>query len=447
MVETMQKPYKPEQINQILNPIVKKWFFTRFKEYSLPQLYGVMEIHSILNYFLPHFKSTRNIQLSNYDFLPLDIKPTGHLAVRYLNEKNQLHSFIANNYRFKMILNKNNQKKKNKVIIQLPQKLERELLLKIHRFALKIRNKRGVGQRTIARKIKKEFGIDVSEATVSGWIHKHVVPFANEKTQFKPKPMASKGFLYDLYIGRNLSARRLSKKFNVSEKLIVDWLKKYGIKNRTHTESMNTQNIKEELANLRYKRPTTNYYHLSPEKAYILSVLSGDGYIDKYGIKFEIRNDEEFIREFSHCLEKVYGLKYNYKYKLKKNTFLLNVSSMMISKDLLRYGNFRTFSWNVPQEILNSNDKKIVSSYLRGIYDSEGSVSKYYISITSASYKGLVGISKLLRKLGIESRLKKSGYSALYISRKRNFLLFKDLVGFTIKRKIQKLEETYKRGW
>jgi len=46
MITRMQKPYKPEQINHILNPIVKKWFFTRFKAYSLPQLYGVMEIHS-----------------------------------------------------------------------------------------------------------------------------------------------------------------------------------------------------------------------------------------------------------------------------------------------------------------------------------------------------------------------------------------------------------------
>jgi len=46
MVERMEKPYKPEQINHILNPIVKKWFFSRFKDYSLPQLYGVMEIHS-----------------------------------------------------------------------------------------------------------------------------------------------------------------------------------------------------------------------------------------------------------------------------------------------------------------------------------------------------------------------------------------------------------------
>src|SRR3989338_2606710 len=46
MITTMEKPYKSEQINIILNPIVKKWFFNTFKEYSLPQLYGVMVIHS-----------------------------------------------------------------------------------------------------------------------------------------------------------------------------------------------------------------------------------------------------------------------------------------------------------------------------------------------------------------------------------------------------------------
>jgi len=46
MIEHLEKPYKPEQIKHILNPIVDKWFFTRFKEFSLPQLFGVMEIHS-----------------------------------------------------------------------------------------------------------------------------------------------------------------------------------------------------------------------------------------------------------------------------------------------------------------------------------------------------------------------------------------------------------------
>ena len=46
MITYLENPYKQEQIRHILNPIVDKWFFTRFKEFSLPQLFGVMEIHS-----------------------------------------------------------------------------------------------------------------------------------------------------------------------------------------------------------------------------------------------------------------------------------------------------------------------------------------------------------------------------------------------------------------
>lgn len=46
MITFMKKPCKPEQIKKILHPVVEKWFFTKFKEFSLPQLYGVMEIQS-----------------------------------------------------------------------------------------------------------------------------------------------------------------------------------------------------------------------------------------------------------------------------------------------------------------------------------------------------------------------------------------------------------------
>ncbi|MFW5746621.1 MAG: ATP-dependent helicase [Nanoarchaeota archaeon] len=35
-----------DQLDRILHPLVKKWFYGRFKEYSLPQRYGVMQIHS-----------------------------------------------------------------------------------------------------------------------------------------------------------------------------------------------------------------------------------------------------------------------------------------------------------------------------------------------------------------------------------------------------------------
>ncbi len=46
MLNYKNKPNTAEQINKILHPVVKKWFYSKFKEFSLPQLYGVMEIHS-----------------------------------------------------------------------------------------------------------------------------------------------------------------------------------------------------------------------------------------------------------------------------------------------------------------------------------------------------------------------------------------------------------------
>ncbi|MFH1590988.1 MAG: ATP-dependent helicase [archaeon] len=44
-----ETPNTPADLINILHPLVKRWFFSRFKEFSLPQLFGVMEIHSRKN--------------------------------------------------------------------------------------------------------------------------------------------------------------------------------------------------------------------------------------------------------------------------------------------------------------------------------------------------------------------------------------------------------------
>src|SRR3989344_4846621 len=49
MLEIKEKPDSSEALERILHPIVKKWFFSRFKAFSLPQLMGVMEVHSRSN--------------------------------------------------------------------------------------------------------------------------------------------------------------------------------------------------------------------------------------------------------------------------------------------------------------------------------------------------------------------------------------------------------------
>ena len=45
MIRQLKTPNKPVHLKSILHPLINKWFFKKFKEFSLPQLFGVMEIH------------------------------------------------------------------------------------------------------------------------------------------------------------------------------------------------------------------------------------------------------------------------------------------------------------------------------------------------------------------------------------------------------------------
>jgi ATP-dependent helicase Lhr and Lhr-like helicase len=49
MITRLEEPYKPVQLKSILHPLINKWFFKKFEKFSLPQLYGVMEIHNRKN--------------------------------------------------------------------------------------------------------------------------------------------------------------------------------------------------------------------------------------------------------------------------------------------------------------------------------------------------------------------------------------------------------------
>ena len=46
MLTYLKEPHKREDVLRILNPLVKEWFFSKFKDFSLTQLYGLLEIHN-----------------------------------------------------------------------------------------------------------------------------------------------------------------------------------------------------------------------------------------------------------------------------------------------------------------------------------------------------------------------------------------------------------------
>ncbi len=325
--------------------------------------------------------------------------------------------------------------------------LPKNKVLRIHSFVMKKR-KKGFGQRTLHRLVKERFNKEISENTLAGWIFCGNVPFGNEKTQFKPLPRPNKKELYELYIKQKQSAQRLARTYNVSTIIVINWLRSYNINPRTHLESMNTPNIKEELKGKRLRRPTKDFSKLTSEKAYILGVLCGDGYIRPGAIRLEIRYDEEFIKRFTECINTVYGLDFRYKYYEKKNSFVMSITSEIISKDLLRYGKFGAFEWGVPKEVVTSNSLDITSNFLEGMYDSEGTVGRSAIVLTSVSKKGVYGMCKLLKRLGIKSKVSiyKEKYYYLYIFRKERFKIYREKIGFTIKRKQEKLDSILANG-
>lgn len=45
-IKTMEKPFAASEVEHILNPTVKKWFYQRYPSFSIPQLHAVIPIHN-----------------------------------------------------------------------------------------------------------------------------------------------------------------------------------------------------------------------------------------------------------------------------------------------------------------------------------------------------------------------------------------------------------------
>ena len=202
-------------------------------------------------------------------------------------------------------------------------------------------------------------------------------------------------------------------------------------------------------------------FNLTKEKAYILGVLCGDGYIRISGkghflVGLDVC-DEDFADEFRKCLIEVYGLTPSKKVRYVQYTnfsdnpkprYVINLSSKLATLDLLRYSkSFRTKEWQVPKDILNGN-LDIKSAFLRGLFDSEGSVTLkkgggVYLSVCSGNRGPLQVIREMLKDdfdIGLNLVIVSSTFVRLKSVSYRNIKNFSNKINFTILRKKEKLE-------
>lgn len=253
------------------------------------------------------------------------------------------------------------------------------------------------------------------------------------------------------------STYSIAEKTGFNAETIRLYLKKLGVKLRCRREAM-----KLGLGKGRVKLLTMPHHLLptfskdTPEKAYILGVLAGDGFLvycqegkryRMYKVALETI-DEEFANEFLTCLHLTYGItpskrKIVEKHPGRKDRYHIALHCKAACEDLLKYDLFGTRRWNVP-EAVKSAPLDVKASYLRGFFDSEGGVSVkgHVIYTASVCAPGLRGIWGLLTDFGITAKIKQpfgKNFCLLKIFGRLPISLFAKHVGFTINRKKEAL--------
>ena len=203
---------------------------------------------------------------------------------------------------------------------------------------------------------------------------------------------------------------------------------------------------------MRIKELKPGFEQLTKEKARLIGHLIGDGCVFQsktdYNIKYEV-TDPELLQQFERDLVSVYGLPptkgVNPSGKTGRLIPLIRLRSKRAFEDLKRYCEFGSAVWRVPTEIRVA-DPAIQTEFLRALFDDEGSVvpqGKYFqVRLYSINRNGLLQIQELLSAFFISSKLV-PGYGAkrnVYGLRINERLRFSALIGFSLKRKQQKLE-------
>ncbi|MEM2496739.1 MAG: LAGLIDADG family homing endonuclease [Nitrososphaerota archaeon] len=304
-------------------------------------------------------------------------------------------------------------------------------------------------------KILRKNGVEISKSTVEHYYYKNFPEKLKKRGPYLPRELRIK--LYDevkKLRGEGLGYRKIKKKI---EEL-------YNISLSLSTISRWCRNTRSPYNGRRI--PSIEFLEPSPELAYVIGVVAGDGWA------FKKRNgrhivgarvkDEDFIEEFSRCLGKVLNRDPPKPRQEKDGRLVVSVESKTLYEILQKPIDIAKITSFV------EHCKECMRGFLRGFFDSEGCVRKDgSIYCFNADIQLLQYVKRILGLLGIRTTgpkiytkketllfnermgktyLRKKDVYRIYI-RMRDLLKFHQLVGFTIQRKQKRLEEYLrKRG-
>lgn len=287
-------------------------------------------------------------------------------------------------------------------------------------------------------------------------------------------------------VKKNVQVRTISRMIGVPETTIHNW--KGGNTNLFGTKRKLTNEIREEILYLRkkgfkvkeisktlelccddvrrYLKETLSIYDygqlltighqlptkakiMTPDLAYILGVLYGDGFFTRDGIGLGTK-DKEFRDYFADTAERWAHKKVRFfereqhgrpYYECKLNS----LNALKFIRDLV--GN----RVEVPSVVFNSS-RKVQIGFIRGFYDSEGCVLKNpkIVRVYNTNQKVIEQIKEMLVTLGFDEKRTKvrlhyrrengKDMYVVAIANKQGIKMFYELIGFTINRKQERLK-------
>lgn len=260
--------------------------------------------------------------------------------------------------------------------------------------------------------------------------------------------MMDKEELNDLYWGKGMSLKEISKVAGVHPATVLYWMAKYGTPKKARSDIESLKWAKR----LGVKRVNLNS---TKELSYFIGALRGDGWLEKgtWRLGFKAK-DRDFVDEFIRCLSEILEGR-----SIKAN-FSENIWKVRVSNKELYF--FLSDRERCAQVI-----EKFPSDFLRGIFDAEGgvypsskgcrvcmwntdssiielvrnslerlSIAYCVVLITRLGVGGIVNGRKIIRRKPVFV-VKLSGIESL--------VKFSQLVGFSIGRKQQRLAGAVRR--
>ncbi len=201
---------------------------------------------------------------------------------------------------------------------------------------------------------------------------------------------------------------------------------------------------------------------ITPLLAEEVGMHLGDGYLSNSKYEFRLKGNKSDERDYYHNFVKgLYKKLFNLDIELREydSTYGFEIYSKALHNfkaKILELSTGRKDNIKIPEKLM-VNDVSILTSFLRGLFDTDGNVyfqsrygyKNYYpsISIAQKSEKLIKDISSLLKMLGFNPSLYKGkDFHALNIYGVQSLKKFLDLIGFHNPKHLSKIE-AWKRAY